>query len=69
MWTIAQRAAYINSQSACMLTEMAAMNAENATRMQCGMAVAYGEKQFMALIDKYGLGCNTVVAFLQEVQQ
>lgn len=59
-----QKAAFINAQAACMLAELEAMKAFNHFRMSIGMALAYDEEAFLALPDKYGLGHNTVYAFL-----
>lgn len=59
-----QRAAFINSQTACMLVELEAMRAANRERESNGFSPAYGEDEFLALITRYGLHHNAVVSFL-----
>ena len=58
-----QQAAFIHSQTACMLAEMEAMKAANVAREVQGHSYAYGEDEFRALPDRFGLGHNTVVTF------
>ena len=59
-----QKAAMVNAQVACAQIEAASMVAENMRRQHRGEAMAYNEKDFMGLIDKYGLGWNTVHTIL-----
>lgn len=59
-----QSASFVNSQAACMLVAMEAMKAANERRRQQELSDAYGEDEFLALIDIYGCGHNTVVAIL-----
>ncbi len=60
-----ERVAYIQSQVACAMIEALGMQAENQQRLHQGAAMAYVEKDFLALIDKYALGCNSVIAFFR----
>lgn len=55
------KAALVQSQSACALIEAAGMQAENQQRLLSGQSVAYAEEAFNKLIDKYGIGQNTVI--------
>jgi hypothetical protein len=57
-----QKAAFVNSQTACMLVELEAMKAENAARAAGGDAPAYGVSAFHGLIDRYNLGHNAVMS-------
>lgn len=57
-------AAYLNSQVACAMIEAMGMQAENEQRKANGLSIAYVEKDFVALIDKYGLGHNSVITLL-----
>ena len=59
-----QNIAYVNSQIACAQIELAAMQAENTDRFFKGESPAYQGKEFMALIDRYQLGHNSVVTNL-----
>ena len=58
-----QQAAFIMSQSACALIEAMGMQAENQDRAHRGLAVAYTEEAFAALIDEHGIGYNAVLGF------
>lgn len=60
-----ERATYVRSQVTAAQIEMETMKAANEERKDQGHAQAYGEEAFTALIDKYGLGSNTVVTELQ----
>ena len=48
--------------ASCALIEMAAMNAENAARVEAGASPAYSEWDFYNLIDKHGIDHNSVIA-------
>jgi hypothetical protein len=61
-----QRVAFINAQVACMLVDLAGMQAENAVRADQGLAPAYDEAAFTALRERYALGHNDVITFLGE---
>jgi len=54
-----QQAAFVYSQTACMLAELAAMQCANQGLGPYDMP--YGTEDFRALPDKYGLGHNAVV--------
>ena len=60
-----QGAAFLCSQTACMLAELAAMEAANAERAMHGFALAYAEADFIALPDKYGIGHNDAMKLLR----
>ena len=60
-----QKAAYIQAMIACVNVEVAAMQAENTHRLNCGNSIAYGEEAFLALIEKYGVHHNAVLGVLQ----
>jgi len=62
----AERVAYINSQTAAMLARLEAMKAANRERDRHGFALAYGEDAFNKLADEFGLGCNSVMAYLHQ---
>jgi hypothetical protein len=64
MHTPEQKAAYLNSQTACALIKMQSMMAENQERESQGKSLAYGEEAFLALIDKYGIHHNAAVRTL-----
>ncbi len=58
--------AFVNSQVACAMIEMEAMKASNTNREMRGEAIAYAEEAFIALINKYGIGHNTVIETLNQ---
>lgn len=49
------------SQTTCAILEAMGMVTENQRRTAQGEALAYGEKEFYALMDKYGLHHNNVI--------
>ena len=57
-----QSAALVMAQSVNALIEALAMQAENKQAEIVGNSMPYVEQQFFELIDKYGLGYNTVMA-------
>jgi len=61
-----ERVAYVYTQTVACLCEMEAMKAANAERDDKGHMQAYREQDFTNLIDKYELGCNTVMFNLYE---
>lgn len=63
--TAEQSAAYIGAQTASMLVELEAMKVANADRAQNGYAPAYGEKDFLALIDRYGMHHNNLMELIR----
>ena len=56
-----QSAAYIHAQAVAALAEIEAMKAENWMREMKGHTIAYGEEEFLAVIDKYGIHHNAVL--------
>lgn len=54
----------MRSQIACAEIELAAMVAENMQRQIEGKSLAYSEKSFIDVIDKYGIHHNAVVGYL-----
>ena len=60
-----QQAAYYIAQSVAAYVEIEAMKAMNASRADRGLAQAYPEEAFLAVIDKYGLGHNTIIGWFR----
>lgn len=58
--------AFVIARSVAAYAEIEAMKAANKERDRNGYALAYGEEAFIAVIDKYGLGHNSLVSFLSE---
>jgi len=69
MWTITQRVAYINTQVACMLAELEGMKAVNHIREMKGESLAFDDRDFMRLQDKYQFATNDVIQYLQAVTE
>lgn len=61
-----QRIAYQNAQTTAAMIEAMGMQAENQQRAALGHSMAYTENAFVNLINQYGLGCNSVQAFLTQ---
>jgi hypothetical protein len=59
------KAAYVFAQSVACLCELEAMKAENASRADRGLAQAYGEDAFNSLSQRYCIGHNDVLNWLQ----
>jgi len=59
-----EKLAYVISQSACAYIRAQAMIAENQLREMQGLAPAYGEDDFMALIDDFCIGHNSVLSYM-----
>jgi len=55
--------ALIMAQVALLNCERAGMEAENAHRLSCGESIAYGDREFQALHDRYAatIGYNSIV--------
>ncbi len=62
----ASKAAYLQAKVACMLAEIAGMQAANQHRMSLGHTIAYDEQAFADLPARFGLGENDVIAFLRD---
>jgi hypothetical protein len=60
------KGAYVNSQVTCAMIEALGMQAENERRKFNGESPIYIETDFQILIQKYGIGCNDVLQYLQE---
>lgn len=60
-----QEAAFLMSQTACMLVEMEAMKVANVEREQRGLSPAYNEGHFQELIEKYGAHHNAALTTLR----
>lgn len=60
------RAVFIQSQATSAMIEAMGMQAENEQRKINGESLAYREEHFVELINKYGLGHNSVITFLQQ---
>lgn len=67
--TAEQSAAFVQAQAACMLVELEAMKAANKAREQQGFSPAYGEDEFMALIDKWGVHHNGALSTMASAYQ
>ena len=61
-----KRVAYIMSQCVCAQARIEGMKAENAICAIQGEYPKYGEDDFSRIPDEFGLGCNTVLGYLQE---
>ena len=61
-----QSAAYVNAQAACALAEMCSMEVANVERQMKGHMIAYDEKAFMDLQNKYCIGHNAVLEMFQQ---
>ncbi len=56
-----QKAAYIQAQAVAALIEAMGMAAENMQRSHQGASIAYDEKAFLEIIEKYGIHHNAVI--------
>lgn len=61
-----QQAAYIMAQAACAQIEAIKMQSVNADYARVGREPKYTEKAFEALLDKYGIHHNAVIAFFNQ---
>ena len=61
-----QAAAFVQSQTACAMAEMAAMHAENRHRELNGYTHAHDDDAFRAVPDQFGIGYNDVVKLFQD---
>lgn len=61
-----QKAAFLMAQTACMLAELEAMKAANRARQMQDQSDAYGENEFLALIDRYGIHHNGAITTLTQ---
>jgi hypothetical protein len=61
MMTSEEKAAYVNSQAACLFAEIAGMTAENMQRQHLGQSMAYVEADFLQRIEDSGCHHNDVM--------
>lgn len=57
-----QKAAYVQAQAVAALIEAMGMAAENMQRSHQGASIAYDEKAFLEIIEKYGLHHNGLMS-------
>lgn len=60
------RAAYVVAQGACAQIEAMAMQAQNTEDIAAGRQLKFKHHDFLALIDKYGIGHNAIITFLRD---
>ena len=60
------KVAFLNSQITCAMIEAMGMQARNKIELNKGMDIIYNQEDFLALIDKYGLGHNSVITYLND---
>ncbi|MFA5543031.1 MAG: hypothetical protein WCY49_07095 [Anaerovoracaceae bacterium] len=60
------KSAYVIGMAAGALIEAYGMKAENDLRVTQGGSPAYGEKEFFALIEKWGVHHNALLSQLQD---
>ena len=58
-----EKAAYVHAQAVAATAEIEGMKAMNTERERNGYALAYDEAAFFAIVDKFGLGHNTLMEF------
>ncbi len=63
---MSRAAAYINSMVTYAQIEMESMKAANREREEQSLTLAYAEKDFLGLIDKWGIHHNAVVTHLND---
>ena len=61
-----QVAAFVQSQTACAMAEIASMHAENREREMQGHTHAYDGAAFRAVPDEFGIGYNSVVGMFRD---
>lgn len=61
-----ERAAFLIAQAACAQAEIAGMTAENQQREHRGESMAYVHSDYLAVIDKYGIGHNAAILWLRD---
>lgn len=59
------RAAFLNTQAACMQAKLASMQEQNATDRAAGRSPTYSPTDFEYLPDQFGLGHNQAIEYLQ----
>ena len=61
-----QAAAFVQSQTACAMAEIASMRAANREREMQGHTHAYDETAFRAVPDDFGIGYNAVAVLFHD---
>ena len=61
-----QAAAYVHAQSVCAQAEIAGMQADNQQRLLLGHSIAHDAAAFMAVPDRFGIGCNTIAELFRD---
>lgn len=56
-----QKAAYVIGQAACLMAEIAGMQAENQQRAASGFSPAYVQRDFESAIDRYSCHHNAAL--------
>jgi len=64
-----QAAAYVNAQAACVVAEVAAMQRSNDDHARRGLNQPFDDADFSALIDRYCVGHNAVLALFQSANR
>lgn len=60
-----QRAAFLQAQAACAIVEGMGLLAHNQEDIRAGRPPAFGRADFEALIERYGIGHNAALSWLQ----
>lgn len=61
-----QKAAYVMGQAACLMAEVAGMQAENMQRESLGHSMAYDEQAFADAINKYQCHHNAALSIFEQ---
>lgn len=61
-----QKAAYVFAQAIAALVELESMKAANLMREMQGKSIAYGEEEFLALIEKWGIHNNAMISLFHD---
>lgn len=67
MMTPEQSAAYVMGQAACLMAEIAGMQAANQHRLSLGHSIAYDEGAFQDAINNYQCHHNAAIGLFNEV--
>lgn len=60
-----QKAAFVMTQAACAMAEIAGMQAENQHYVLNGSGILYGKNAFDGVIERYTIGHNAVISFFE----
>lgn len=61
-----QKAAYVFAQATAALAELESMKAANWMREMQGKTIAYGEEEFLALVEKHGIHHNAMCSLFHD---